>query len=170
VTHPRVHSNLERESFLEDVAKIAEAVFEFHELWEFNHEGSYKGIPDQTVMETRIPMIKEEVKEWEEAIKNFKKDPANFDEEVGDLLWVTIGNLLAIQNFDSRTRVKDLVIAKNATKNKDHYAIRRDTNKLISIHKPQKWIGAETQMREEWESRGLVFKTDLRINDDEVWW
>ena len=60
-------------SFLEDVAAIAEAVFDFHEPWEFNHEGSYKGIPDQTVMETRIPMIKEEVKEWEEAIKNFKK-------------------------------------------------------------------------------------------------
>jgi NTP pyrophosphatase (non-canonical NTP hydrolase) len=166
----KVKSNLEKDGFLEAVAEIAEAVFDFHELWEFTHEGSYKGIPDKTVMETRIPMIKEEVKEWEEAIQNFKKDPANFDEEVGDLLWVTIGNLLAIQNLDSRTRIKDLVIAKNTAKNKDNYAIRRDTNKLISIHKPQKWIGAETQMREEWESRGLVFKTDLRINDDRVWW
>ena len=73
MTHPKVRSNLERDAFLEDIATIAEAVFDFHELWEFNHEGSYKGTPDQTVMETRIPMIKEEVREWEESIKNFKK-------------------------------------------------------------------------------------------------
>ena len=85
-------------------------------------------------------------------------EQANFDEEVGDLLWVTIGNLIAIQNPNSRTRIKDLVIAKNAAKNKEHYAIRRDTNKLISIHKPQKWIGAEAQMREEWEKRGLLLE------------
>ena len=161
MSHPRVLSNLEKSVFLENITTIAEAVFDFHELWGFNHAGSYKGTPDQTVMETRIPMIKEEVKEWEEAIKNFKKDPANFDEEVGDLLWVTIGNLIAIQNFESRTRIKDLVIAKNAAKNKDNYAIRRDTNKLISIHKPEKWIGAETQMKEEWANRGFEIQEKI---------
>ena len=148
-------SVMNRDRFMETMVIIAEAVYDFHNRWDFTHEGSYEGRTEQALMKERIPIIKEEVKEWQESIKNFKKDPANFDEEIGDLLWVTMGNLMAIATPDSRDRIIKLVVDKNESKNSDHYAIRKDTGKLVSLHKPAKWVGAMDQLKEEWESRGF---------------
>lgn len=148
-------SRIELDRFMESMTVIAEGVYNFHERWGFTHSASYGGRTEQSLMKERIPAIKEEVKEWQESIKNFKKDPANFDEEIGDLLWLTMGNLMAIASPDARDRIIKLVVDKNEAKNSDHYAIRKDTRKLVSIHKPAKWVGAEEQLKEEWKIRGF---------------
>ena len=156
---------MERDRFMETVLILAEAVYDFHELWDFTHDKSYEGRTEQALMKERIPIIKEEVKEWQESIKNFKKDPANFDEEIGDLLWVTIGNLMAIAAPESRERIIQLVVDKNAAKNHENYAIREDTGKLISIHKSEKWKGAEEQLKAEWLSRGFTLEEASYIQE-----
>lgn len=149
---------LEKDRFMEIMTIIAEAVYDFHDRWGFTHKGSYEGQSDQALAKERIPIIKEEVKEWQAAIKNFRKDPANFDEETGDLLWVAMGNLMAVDTSDARDRIIKLVVDKNESKNIENYAIRKDIGKLISIHKPEKWKGAEEQLKEEWELRGFVLE------------
>jgi len=149
---------LEKDRFMEIMTIIAEAVYDFHDRWGFTHKGLYEGQSDQALAKERIPIIKEEVKEWQAAIKNFRKDPANFDEETGDLLWVAMGNLMAVDTSDARDRIVKLVVDKNESKNVENYAIRKDTGKLISIHKPEKWKGAEEQMREEWQLRGFTLE------------
>jgi NTP pyrophosphatase (non-canonical NTP hydrolase) len=135
---------------------VAEAVFDFHNRWGFTHTEAYKDRTDQALAKERIPIIKEEVKEWQNSIKNFCKDPANFDEETGDLLWVAMGNLMAVATSDARDRIVQLVVDKNESKTKENYAIRQDIGKLISIHKPDKWVGAEEQLTEEWSKRFLT--------------
>ena len=149
---------IEKDRFMEIMTIIAEAVYDFHDRWGFTHTGSYEGQSDQALAKERIPIIKEEVKEWQAAIKNFRKDPANFDEETGDLLWVAMGNLMAVDTSDARDRIIKLVVDKNESKNIENYAIRKDIGKLISIHKPEKWKGAEEQLKEEWELRGFVLE------------
>ena len=149
---------LEKDRFMEIMTIIAEAVYDFHDRWGFTHAESYKDKSDQALAKERIPIIREEVKEWQESIKNFRKDPANFDEETGDLLWVAMGNLMAVATSDSRDRIVKLVVDKNESKNIENYAIRKDTGKLISIHKPEKWEGAEDQLKEEWELRGFILE------------
>ena len=156
---------MERDRFMETVLILAEAVYDFHELWDFTHDKSYEGRTEQALMKERIPIIKEEVKEWQESIKNFKKDPANFDEEIGDLLWVSIGNLMAIATPDARDRIIKLVVDKNESKNPENYAIRKDTGKLISIHKSEKWKGAEEQLKAEWLSRGFTLEEASYIQE-----
>ena len=149
---------LEKDRFIEIMTVIAEAVYDFHDRWGFTHAEAYKDQSDQALAKKRIPIVKEEVKEWQESIKNFRKDPANFDEETGDLLWVAMGNLMAVATSDSRDRIVKLVVDKNESKNVENYAIRKDSGKLISIHKPEKWKGAEQQMREEWQLRGFTLE------------
>jgi|TARA_R110000824_G_scaffold3522_2_gene16614 NTP pyrophosphatase (non-canonical NTP hydrolase) len=149
---------LEKDRFVEVMTVIAEAVYNFHDRWGFTHAEAYKDQSDQALAKERIPIIKEEVKEWQAAIKNFRKDPANFDEETGDLLWVTMGNLMAVATSDARDRIVKLVVDKNESKNIENYAIRKDTGKLISIHKPEKWEGARKQLVEEWADRGLTLE------------
>ena len=149
---------LEKDRFMEIMTIIAEAVYDFHDRWGFTHAESYKDKSDQALAKERIPIIREEVKEWQESIKNFRKDPANFDEETGDLLWVAMGNLMAVATSDSRDRIVKLVVDKNESKNIENYAIRKDTGKLISIHKPEKWEGAREQLVEEWANRGLTLE------------
>lgn len=158
-------SVMNRDRFMETMVIIAEAVYDFHNRWGFTHEGSYEGRTEQSLMKERIPIIKEEVKEWQESIKNFKKDPVNFDEEIGDLLWVTMGNLMAIATPEARDRIIKLVVDKNEAKNSDHYAIRKDTRKLVSIHKPAKWKGAEEQLKAEWLSRGFTLEETPYIQE-----
>ena len=149
---------LEKDRFIEIMTVVAEAVFDFHNRWGFTHTESYKDRTDQALAKERIPIIKEEVKEWQASIKNFRRDPANFDEETGDLLWVAMGNLMAVDTSDARDRIIKLVVDKNESKTKEHYAIRKDTGKLISIHKPDKWEGAHEQLVEEWANRGLTLE------------
>ena len=60
---------MERDRFMETVLILAEAVYDFHELWDFTHDKSYEGRTEQALMKERIPIIKEEVKEWQESIK-----------------------------------------------------------------------------------------------------
>ena len=69
-----------------------------------------------------------------------------------------MGNLMAVATSDSRDRIVKLVVDKNESKNVENYAIRKDSGKLISIHKPEKWKGAEEQMREEWQLRGFTLE------------
>ena len=158
-------SRIELDRFMEAMTVIAEGVYNFHERWGFTHSASYEGRTEQSLMKERIPVIKEEVKEWQESIKNFKKDPANFDEEIGDLLWVSIGNLMAIATPDARDRIIKLVVDKNESKNPENYAIRKDTGKLVSIHKPTKWIGAEEQLKAEWKTRGFVLEGEISTQE-----
>ena len=158
-------SVMNRDRFMETMVIIAEAVYDFHNRWDFTHEGSYEGRTEQALMKERIPIIKEEVKEWQDSIKNFKKDPANFDEEIGDLLWVTMGNLMAIATPEARDRIIKLVVDKNESKNIENYAIREDTGKLVSIHKPEKWKGAEEQLKGEWLSRGFTLEETSYIQE-----
>ena len=158
-------SVMNRDRFMETMVIIAEAVYDFHNRWDFTHEGSYEGRTEQALMKERIPIIKEEVKEWQDSVKNFKKDPANFDEEIGDLLWVTMGNLMAIATPEARDRIIKLVVDKNESKNIENYAIREDTGKLVSIHKPEKWKGAEEQLKAEWLSRGFTLEETSYIQE-----
>ena len=65
---------------------------------------------------------------------------------------------MAVATSDARDRIVKLVVDKNGSKNIENYAIRKDTGKLISIHKPEKWKGAEEQLKEEWSQRGFVLE------------
>ena len=65
---------------------------------------------------------------------------------------------MAVATSDARDRIVKLVVDKNESKNIENYAIRKDTGKLISIHKPEKWEGARKQLVEEWADRGLTLE------------
>jgi hypothetical protein len=156
--------NNERNQFLDDIKQIAEAVWDFHDLWGFTYEERNKGRKETDVLKERFAIVAEELTELKEAI--ISDNGQAIDEELGDLVWTAIGALLAVAHPDARSRVGMMLLMKNSSKNHENYAIREDTGKLISIHKPEKWEGAEDQWKKEWADRGLELTNDPLEGED----
>ena len=147
----RMTNEQRRERFLEAVRLIAAELYDFHERWDFTVEKLNKGRTMAEVAAERVPIVEEEFNEWVEAVGRAGVNPYALEEEVGDLIFVALGNAysMGLNGLSAMERIAQ----SNATKTHKTHAIRKDTGKLISLQKPEKWVGAEDQLEQEVATR-----------------
>ena len=113
-----------RAEFVRKVGELAGEVYDFHTRW-----GEKAVLPDkfaETAI-SRLPLLKEEVEELEEAA--FSSSPSHICEEAADVLFVSIGNLNRFA--EEGLAAMETVRRKNALKTELTHVVTGVSGKIV---------------------------------------